>query len=111
MRIIACFSRPDFVPTPLFPRKKLLSGGEPLRSSVFHVPTAGQFSLSFPRVIACSGRLFCPPSMGCASSSPILDTGKTFVEGAKESMSDTISKGEKALMGEFIHFRFNIYNI
>uniref|UniRef100_A0A6P7FLM0 Uncharacterized protein LOC114329064 isoform X1 n=2 Tax=Diabrotica virgifera virgifera TaxID=50390 RepID=A0A6P7FLM0_DIAVI len=37
--------------------------------------------------------------MGCASSSPIMDSGKTFVDGAKETVSDTMSKGGKVLEG------------
>lgn len=38
--------------------------------------------------------------MGCASSSPIIESGKNLVEDAKDAVSDTITKGEKAIQGE-----------
>lgn len=38
--------------------------------------------------------------MGCASSSPIVESGKNLVEGAKDAVNDTIEKGERALQGK-----------
>lgn len=37
--------------------------------------------------------------MGCASSSPLVESGKTFVDTAKESAEDVIEKGEKTIQG------------
>ncbi|XP_057664634.1 alanine--tRNA ligase-like [Diorhabda carinulata] len=35
--------------------------------------------------------------MGCASSSPLVENGKNFIEGAKDSVSETLTKGGKVL--------------
>lgn len=41
--------------------------------------------------------------MGCASSSPIVESGKNLVEDAKDAVTGTFAKGEKALQGMEIY--------
>lgn len=38
--------------------------------------------------------------MGCASSTPLVESGKNFVDAAKETATDAVNMGEKALHGK-----------
>ncbi|KAF7276478.1 hypothetical protein GWI33_010261, partial [Rhynchophorus ferrugineus] len=35
--------------------------------------------------------------MGCASSAPLIESGKKLVEGVKDTTNDTLNKGENAI--------------
>lgn len=39
-------------------------------------------------------------TMGCASSTPLVESGKNFVDAAKETATDAVNMGEKALHGK-----------
>lgn len=39
--------------------------------------------------------------MGCASSGPVANTGKNFIDAAKETANDVAAKGEKTIQGEW----------
>lgn len=47
--------------------------------------------------------------MGCASSSPLVESGKNFVNTAKNEAGDVVTKGEKTLQG--MYFKFNLKKI
>lgn len=38
--------------------------------------------------------------MGCASSNPLMETGKNFIDNAKVSANDMVIKGEQTLHGK-----------
>ena len=38
--------------------------------------------------------------MGCASSSPLVESGKNFVDTAKDQAGEVVSKGEKTIHGK-----------
>lgn len=42
--------------------------------------------------------------MGCASSTPLVESGKNLVEAAKDSANDAVNMGEKAFHGKKIDF-------
>lgn len=42
--------------------------------------------------------------MGCASSSPLSNTGKNFIDAAKDSANEVAAKGEQTLHGKFLYF-------
>lgn len=42
--------------------------------------------------------------MGCASSNPLIDSGKKLIGNVKESTSDFATKGEIVIEGNFKYF-------
>lgn len=61
-------------------------------------PLVTQFS---SRVAECSTEIVRPKIMGCASSGQVANTGKNFIDTAKETANDVAAKGEKTIQGEW----------
>lgn len=40
--------------------------------------------------------------MGCASSNPLVNSGKNFIENAKESANEFATKGEHVIQGKIV---------